>query len=131
MIKQYHAALVGLVFLLASCSFIPGLEPDATPAQRLLGLQSNYATAFVLVTKYENLPRCSNAEAPVTCSKQDVADNMRKTHDAVKESFKAAWKVVWDVKSTESAQEAALAAASAVVDNARNLYTAYTAFLED
>lgn len=124
------AVAVGLALSGCANSFLPGFEKDATPSQRLLGLEANYGTAFVAAAQYEDLPRCSTHPDANVCSKQDVVDRMRAAHTAVKKSLDTAWATVWAVEANDDAVEAAVAAAEKVVGNAMDLYNSYKSVVQ-
>ena len=117
--KQF---LLGILMLgMAACSSIPGLEKDASPRDRLLGLEVQFNGVFALMKEYENLPRCHVVTTKV-CSEQNAVDRMR----AVVRSFDAtsdtAWNVLKQVAASDNAKDAAIAAVAAVVSDAQRLY---------
>lgn len=109
---RYLMILMGLV-LLTACT-----EPK-TPAQGIYLIEGDYAAAVSIESKYDALPLCGSAGAPILCATADIKKTVRKVDDI-------AWTAISTAQASVRAPSVTVAQGNTAMTTAQSAVAAFT-----
>ncbi len=118
MIARFAAAL--LLIALTACASQQAIRDDATPAQTVFVLKSDYKAVLGLAVQYESLPRCPDTESKA-CSDPDIVAAIRKADIAASAALDSAETIVRTPGATDDAVTFAITAAQEALNVLRKL----------